>query len=104
MEDEKAKLSKEYQEKIGYCPFEDDPDVTVEEVRRILREHDEEEARSQMEPAHDRDNPRYQVNLTEAELLALTNTLNMLDMLGKVDLLEDFLNGLNEGDVIDLEA
>lgn len=45
---EKEELAKWYLETIGYDPFVDSPDITVEEVRRIkadyLKEDDEAKA------------------------------------------------------------
>lgn len=38
----RSALSREYVEKIGYDPFEDDPSITPEEVQRTLEEYDAE--------------------------------------------------------------
>jgi hypothetical protein len=45
VEDEKKALADAYVERIGYDPFEDDPNITVAEVAHTLAEHDKIEAR-----------------------------------------------------------
>lgn len=37
----REELAAAYLEKIGYNPFEDDPSITAEEVRKILSEYDD---------------------------------------------------------------
>jgi hypothetical protein len=40
-EADRAALGREYLEKIGYDPFEDDPAISTETVRQTLAEYDE---------------------------------------------------------------
>lgn len=42
---ERRLLAKEYEELVGYDPFEDDPSVTEEEVARTIEEYKEEARR-----------------------------------------------------------
>ena len=39
LEQQKQQLAAEYVDMIGYDPFEDDPAITVDEVRDTLREY-----------------------------------------------------------------
>lgn len=38
----RAQLAAEYVDLIGYDPFEDDPTISIEDVRQTLREYHEE--------------------------------------------------------------
>ena len=38
----RKQLAAEYIDRIGYDPFEDDPSITLDEVRNALRDYDEE--------------------------------------------------------------